>query len=427
MKLTKYFIPMLKDSPSDAKIKSHILMLRAGLIQKTASGIYSWLPYGLEVLKNIENIIADEQKKAGNLQVLMSTIQSADLWKESGRYDAYGSEMLRITDRHSKDLLYSPTNEEQITNIFKTYVKTYNDLPKNFFQIQWKFRDEIRPRFGVMRGREFFMKDGYSFDLDEEGARKTYENVYETYVKTFRRMGLQVMTVRADSGAIGGNLSHEFHVLADTGESGLFYDNRVNYETISCSDLINTYAVSDEKHDPSICPVPEEFLSTKRGIEVGHIFYFGRKYTESADAYVLGPDGKKIYPEMGSYGIGVSRLVGAAIESSHDERGIIWPEEISPFKYCIINIHQGKSSSDEFSEDVYNSMISLNQKVLYDDRNERAGVKRSCMELIGIPFHIIISEKLSLEKNIELINRKTGEVQILSFESFCKGVYSNEK
>ncbi|MDX1580500.1 MAG: proline--tRNA ligase, partial [Alphaproteobacteria bacterium] len=353
MRLSRYFLPTLKETPSEAQIVSHRLMLRAGMVRQSAAGIYSWLPMGFRVLRKIEQIVREEQDRAGAQELLMPTIQSADLWRESGRYDDYGKEMLRITDRHERDLLYGPTNEELITDIFRDNVRSYKDLPLNLYHIQWKFRDEIRPRFGVMRGREFLMKDNYSFDLDQEGARNSYFNMFVAYLRTFARLGLPTVPVRADSGAIGGDLSHEFHILAETGESQVFYDSA--FEAYSLDQLANAdrglaeeladlYAAADEMHKPEACDLPEEKLRHRRGIEVGHIFYFGTKYSEAMRAVVAGPDGEQIPVEMGSYGVGVSRLVGAIIEASHDDRGIIWPEAVAPFKVGLINLKPADDS-----------------------------------------------------------------------------------
>jgi prolyl-tRNA synthetase len=422
MRLSVYFLPTLKENPSEAQIVSHRLMLRAGMIRQSAAGIYSWLPLGQRVLRKVEQIVREEQDAAGAQELLMPTIQSADLWRESGRYDAYGKEMLRIIDRHDRELLYGPTNEELITDIFRRDVKSYRDLPKTLYHIQWKFRDEIRPRFGVMRGREFLMKDAYSFDLDYAGAKRSYEAMYQAYLKTFARMGLTAIPVAADSGAIGGNLSHEFHVLAETGESQLYYD--AAYEdvmrsgTIDISVLGTYYAAADEKHDPNGANVPPpDRLRTARGIEVGHIFYFGTKYSTAMNAVVVGPGGEPVTVEMGSYGIGVSRLLGAIIEASHDAAGIIWPESVAPFKVGLINLKAGDAKCDAACEDIYRLLSENKVEVLYDDRDERAGVKFNTMDLIGLPWQLVVGPKGLANGVVELKSRKSGEKHEMSIES----------
>ncbi|MDR1266918.1 MAG: proline--tRNA ligase [Holosporales bacterium] len=412
MRWSSYFLPTSKEVPAEASIASHQLMLRAGLVAPTAAGIYSWLPFGLRALLKISNIVSEEQEAIGANQVLMSTVQPADLWIASGRYDAYGEEMLRFKDRHEHELLYGPTNEEQIADIFRRFVKSYKQLPQNLFQIQWKFRDEIRPRFGVMRGREFLMKDGYSFDLNRAGAEKTYWEVFNAYIRTFRRMGLTPIPVRADSGAIGGNMSHEFQILAPAGESLLYYDAVWDDPAnASDEDLSAAYAVAEEKHDPSSCPVPPERLRQSRGIEVGHVFYFGDKYTKSMGVSVMGQDGSPIYPEMGSYGIGISRLVGAIIEASHDEKGIIWPEPVAPFYVGIVNLQEEDARCTEVSATLYKSLHDMGVDVLYDDRLERAGEKLADMDLIGLPWQILVGPQKLQEGIVELKNRRTGHVQ----------------
>ena len=418
MPLSQYFLPTLKEIPSEAHIASHRLMLRAGMIRQASAGIYSWLPLGLRVLRNIEQIVREEQDKAGAQEVLMPTIQSADLWRESGRYDAYGKEMLRITDRHDREMLYGPTNEEQITQIFRDNIKSYKELPKCLYHIQWKFRDEVRPRFGVMRGREFLMKDSYSFDLDYAGATKSYETMFNAYLKTFKRLGVTAIPMQADSGAIGGTLTHEFHILAETGESGVFYD--VAYDELAAKDgidldaLSKLYARTDELHDPNAPGVPPpDRLKTARGIEVGHIFYFGTKYSKAMGAVVSGPDGQPVTVEMGSYGIGVSRLVGALIEASHDDKGIIWAENVAPFKVGLINLKTGDAACDAVCERLYETLPSC----LYDDRDDRAGVKFADMDLIGLPWQVVVGPKGVAAGIVELKNRATGEKHELSIES----------
>lgn len=402
MRLSNYFLPLLKENPSEAQITSHRLMLRSGMIRQLSAGVYNWLPLGLMTLRNIEQIIREEMNKIGNMELLMPTIQPAELWQESGRYEDYGKEMLRITDRHERAMLYGPTNEEVITDIFRSNCRSYKDLPKRLYHIQWKFRDEIRPRFGVMRGREFLMKDSYSFDLDYEGAKKAYFDHHAAYLKTFERMGMKAVPVRADSGAIGGDLSHEFHIIAETGESALFYTDDLSY------------AVTDEKHDAKSAP---SNLNEARGIEVGHIFYFGTKYSKAMGAEVVNSKGESVTVEMGSYGIGVSRLVGAIIEASHDQAGIIWPESVAPFRAGLINLKAGDAVTDKFAEEIYAALQKAGVTVLYDDTDERAGAKFAAMDLIGLPWHIIIGPRGAASRTAELKNRKTGEKQELSAES----------
>jgi prolyl-tRNA synthetase len=431
MKLSQYFLPTLKENPIDATVASHQLMIRAGMIRQTASGIYTWLPLGLRVLRKVEKIIRDEMNAAGALEVLMPTIQPAELWIESGRYDAYGKEMLRIKDRHDRDILYGPTHEEVITDIFRKNVTSYKDLPKNFYQIHWKFRDEIRPRFGLMRGREFLMKDSYSFDLDEASAIKTYNLMYETYFKIFRKMGLKPMAVRANTGAIGGDLSHEFHILADTGESAIYYDKKFDEPNLSLADAKNLYAMADEMHVLEKCPIASDQLATKRGIEVGHIFNFGLKYSKAMNASVMGVQGSpylggaserqdnlsggamgvnnKIYPNMGSYGIGVSRVVAAAIEANHDANGIIWPKEIAPFQVALINVRAGDELCDKVCEEIYSSLSARQVEVIYDDTKNSLGQKFATADLIGIPTQIIVGPKSAAAGKVEIKNRQTGE------------------
>ena len=350
----------------------------------------------------------------------MPTLQSAELWRESGRYDDYGKEMLRITDRHDRDLLYGPTNEELITDIVRASIRSYRDLPKHLYHIQWKFRDEIRPRFGVMRGREFLMKDNYSFDLDRAGAEASYRKMFVAYLRTFARMGVVAIPVRADSGAIGGDLSHEFHVLADTGESDLYYDQRFEEYTLAqmkaadlslVSELETLYSAADEKHDPAACTVPESDLRHRKGIEVGQIFYFGTKYSEAMNAQVTTSDGTTVPMEMGSYGVGVSRLVGAIIEASHDENGIIWPSAVAPFDGALINLRPGDEECTKASDGLYEALKATGVDVLYDDRDERPGVKFAEADLIGLPWQIIIGPRGLKEGVVELKDRKTGEAE----------------
>lgn len=425
MRLSRYFLPVLKENPSEAQIVSHRLMLRAGMIKQASAGIYSWLPLGFKVLRKIENIVHEEQQRAGHMPMLMPTIQSADLWRESGRYDAYGAEMLRIKDRHDRDMLYTPTAEELITDIFRAHVGSYKDLPLTMYQIQWKFRDEIRPRFGVMRGREFYMKDGYNFDLTKEDALHAYNRHLVTYLRTYERMGLQAIPMRADSGPIGGDDTHEFLVLAETGESEVFYDSAVtdltfgdreiDYDDVAqCAAIMdeftNLYARTDETHDPALFDaIPEERRRVARGIEVGQIFYFGTKYSEPLGAMVQGPDGKQTPVHMGSHGIGVSRLLGAIIEASHDEKGIIWPEGVTPFHCGIVNLKQGDAEADAACDALYKSITALGLEPLYDDTQERAGGKFATMDLIGLPWRITVGPRGLKNGVVELTSRRTGE------------------
>jgi prolyl-tRNA synthetase len=414
MKLSRYFLPTIKETPSEAQIASHRLMLRAGLIKQQAAGIYSWLPLGLAVLRNIENIVNDELQKAGCVPLLMPTLQPTELWKESGRYDALGKEMLRFNDRAERELLYSPTNEEMIVDIFRSYIKSYKQLPKNLYQIQWKFRDEVRPRFGVMRGREFLMKDAYSFHASVEDATREYWKMYDVYHAIFKRMGLQTIAVRAETGAIGGDLSHEFHVLAETGESAIYYDKkfdalREGKISMSGDEQRKLYAAADEMHKADSCPVAKEDLREARGIEVGQVFFLGNKYSKAMNVSVATSDGGTVHPEMGCYGIGVSRLVGAIIEASHDEAGIIWPEAVAPFKVGLINLRQGDEKCDAACEKLYGELTAKNITVLYDDTDARAGEKFATQDLIGTPWQVTIGPK-GVESGIaEVKNRKRGE------------------
>jgi prolyl-tRNA synthetase len=415
MRLSQSLIPTLKETPAEAQIASHRLMLRAGLVRQMASGIYAWLPAGLRVLQKISDIVRAEQNAAGAQEILMPTIQSAELWRTSGRYDAYGKEMLRITDRHDRELLYGPTNEEMVTSIMADAVKSYRELPQMLYHIQWKFRDEVRPRFGVLRGREFLMKDAYSFDLDYEGALLAYKKMMLAYMRTFQRMGITAIPMRADTGQIGGDLSHEFHILAPTGESGVFYDAAFETGDAFAADDVATfyermtsiYAATDEKHDGAAWAlIPDERKREGRGIEVGQIFYFGRKYSETMGFSVIGPDGAKVFPEMGSYGIGVSRLVGAIIEARHDEAGIIWPDAIAPFGVAILNLRKGDAATDAICEELY---AALGADALYDDRDERAGTKFAEADLMGHPWQVIVGPRGAAAGRVELKRRATGE------------------
>jgi prolyl-tRNA synthetase len=433
MRWSRAFLPVLKESPADAQIVSHKLMLRAGLVRQTAAGIYAWLPLGFRVLEKVEQIVREEQNRAGAQEMLMPTLQSAELWRESGRYEAYGPEMLRIRDRHDREMLYGPTNEEMITMLFRDEVKSYRDLPRTLYHIQWKFRDEVRPRFGVMRGREFLMKDAYSFDLDEAGARQSYYTQMLAYLRTFQRMGIQAVPMKAASGPIGGDLSHEFIVLAPTGESAVFYD--AAYEEFDWNqaelnygdkaglerlfDRVNsTYAATDETHDAATWEVvPEGKRRTGRGIEVGHIFYFGDKYSSAMGLKVSGRDGMPVTPMMGSYGVGVSRIVGAIIEASHDEAGIIWPEPVAPWRVGIVTMRSDDEASMAAADLVYAQLTSAGVETLFDDRDERGGVKLGSMDLIGLPWQVIIGPRGIASGTVELKRRSTGEREELSLES----------
>lgn len=421
MLLSKYFLPVLKEKPAEAQVVSHSLMLRSGMIRQSSAGIYSWLPLGLSVLKNIENIVRFNMNASGFVELLMPCVQDSGLWRESGRFDVYGREMLSFKDRHEHDLLFGPTNEELITDIVRNSFQSYKELPKVLYQIQWKFRDEIRPRFGVMRGREFLMKDAYSLDIDMESAIKTYNQVFVAYMQTFRDLGLNAIPLAADPGEIGGDLSHEFHVVADTGESTLYYDKKFDILGETLTDDINylksLYAATEEKHNPDNCPLSESELSVRRGIEVGHIFNFGDKYSKPMNAMVNDAGGRRVPIQMGSYGIGISRLVAAIIEVSHDERGIIWPMQVAPFKVSIINLNIKDEKCNQLSIDLYNRFASNNIDVLYDDTSDSAGAKFATHDLIGSPWQIIIGSKKAINDLVELKHRKSGEVQDLSVDS----------
>ncbi len=433
MRVSRAFLPVLKESPSDAQIVSHKLMLQAGLIRQTAAGIYAWLPIGLRVLKKIEQIVREEQDRAGAQEMLMPTIQSADLWRESGRYDAYGPEMLRIRDRHDREMLYGPTNEEMLTAIVRDELKSYRELPRTLYHIQWKFRDEVRPRFGVMRGREFLMKDAYSFDLDEAGARNSYYTQLLAYLRTFQRMGIRAVPMKAASGPIGGDLSHEFIVLAPTGESEVFYDaafEEIDWQqsgldygdeeglTALFEQVSSTYAATDETHDEARWgEIADDRKRTGRGIEVGHIFYFGDKYSASMGLKVSGPDGQMITPMMGSYGVGVSRLVAAIIEASHDDAGIIWPESVAPWQVGLVTMRCDDAKTVLAAEELYGNLTLAGVDTLYDDRDERGGVKLGTMDLIGLPWQLIVGPRGIAAGTVELKRRATGEREELTVES----------
>ena len=440
MRLTNYFLPVLKESPNDAEIVSHQLMLRAGMISQSSSGIYSWLPLGLRVLKKIENIVRDEQDAAGVNEILMPTIQPADLWKESGRYEDYGKEMLRINDRQDREMLYGPTNEEQVTDIFRRSIKSYKELPQLLYHIQWKFRDELRPRFGVMRGREFLMKDAYSFDLDKQQSEISYNKFFVCYLKTFQRLELKAIPMTAETGPIGGDLSHEFIIISQTGESDIYFDSKlleqenelqsINYSE-DLSGLVNSYkslyAVSDDKfnQDNFDKNVLKENQTRSKGIEVGHIFSFGTKYSETMKANVLNNDGKQTTVFMGSYGIGISRLVGAIIESSNDDKGIIWPKSVSPYDIGLINLKQKDNDITAISNGVYEKLLSAGFDVLYDDKNDNPGVKFSRMDLIGLPFQVIVGNKSKNDSILEVKNRKTGDISEVSIENITSFFKNN--
>lgn len=424
MRLSRFFLPVLKEVPGEAQIVSHRLMLRAGMVRQEAAGIYAWLPLGHRVLKKIEQIVREEQNRAGAVELLMPTLQLADLWRESGRYDAYGPEMLRIVDRHERDLLYGPTNEEMITEIFRAYSRSYKDLPKLLYHIQWKFRDERRPRFGVMRGREFLMKDAYSFDLDEQAARVSYNKMFAAYLNTFERLGLKAVPMRADTGPIGGDLSHEFIILAETGESEVFCDARLVEMGAPGVDIdfdgdlqpmvdqrTALYAATDEMHDEKAfeAETPAEHRVSARGIEVGHIFYFGTKYSEPMKAVVTHPDGQDRPVHMGSYGVGVSRLMGAIIEAHHDENGCIWPESVAPFGVGIINLKAGDAETDQACQDAYDALTLAGKEPLLDDTDARAGGKFATMDLIGLPYQLVIGPRGLKEGKAEVKVRATGE------------------
>ena len=432
---SKYFIPTSKEIPSGAKIPSHQLMLRAGMIKQESAGIYSWLPLGLKVLKKIENIVREEQELAGAVEILMPTLQSADLWIESGRYDGYGEEMLRITDRHDTNLLYGPTNEEQVTEIFRSYIKSYKNLPLNLFHVQWKFRDEIRPRFGLLRGREFLMKDAYSFDLNEKDSKISYNKMFVSYMSIFERLGIKAIPVVADSGPIGGNISHEFSIITKTGETEIYYDKRIAHIDISSMLLSNDrdledivdeytklYSATDDKHDKNIfnSQVPEEFKGKGKAIEVGHIFSFGTKYSKPMKAMINDENGKNIPVFMGSYGVGVSRLVAAIIESSFDDDGIIWPKSVTPFDIGIINLGHSDEECIKISNKIKVDLENNGLEVLLDDRDESIGKKYADMDLIGLPYQIIIGPRDLKEEKIEIKDRATKSKESIDLKSVVK-------
>jgi prolyl-tRNA synthetase len=419
MRYSHHFIPLIKENPSEAAIVSHRLMLRSGMIRQHAAGIYSWLPLGLRVLRKVEGIIRDEMNRAGAIEVLMPTMQPIELWEESGR-GGYGTETLKAIDRHDRTLIYGPTHEEVITDVFRKNVRSYKQLPLNLYQIQWKFRDEIRPRFGVMRGREFLMKDAYTFSEDEASHMTLYDTMYATYFRIFRRMGLKVIPFKADTGLIGGDHSHEFQVVAETGESAIYYDRAL--EALTAAEMIDIkairarYSAADEKHDPATCGVAEGDLVQARGIEVGHIFYFADKYSLAMKAMITNSQGAEVPVMMGAHGIGVSRLLGAIIEAHHDEAGIIWPEAVAPYHVGLVNIRQGDATCDALSEAVYAQLQAAGVEVLYHDTDDRAGAKFAAMDLIGLPWQLIVAPRGAETGNVELKCRRTGEVEVLSVE-----------
>ncbi|QXX74117.1 proline--tRNA ligase [Methylovirgula sp. HY1] len=432
MRLSRYFLPILRETPKEAEIVSHRLMLRAGMIRQEAAGIYAWLPLGFKVLQKVTQIVREEMDRAGAIELLMPTLQLADLWRESGRYEAYGPEMLRIKDRHERELLYGPTNEDMITEIFRAYVKSYRDLPKILYHIQWKFRDEQRPRFGVMRGREFLMKDAYSFDIDEAAARRSYHRMFVAYLRIFARMGLQAIPMQAETGPIGGDLSHEFIILAETGESGVYCnadvlnlpipDAGIDYDSDLAQivqDWTTLYAATEDVHDAATFEreTPEEKRIHRRGIEVGQVFYFGDKYATPMRALITGSDGVERPFMGGSYGVGVSRLVGALIEANHDEAGIIWPEEVAPFRVGIANLKVGDAASDAASLQIYQALEKAKIDVLYDDTDERPGAKFATLDMIGLPYQLIVGPKGLAAGTVELKTRATGARENLSIDA----------
>jgi prolyl-tRNA synthetase len=437
MRLSRYFLPVLKETPSEAQIVSHRLMLRAGMIRQEAAGIYAWLPLGLRVLRKIEQIVREEMDRAGAIELLMPTLQLADLWRESGRYDDYGQEMLRITDRHERELLYGPTNEEMITEIFRASVRSYKDLPKNLYHVQWKFRDEQRPRFGVMRGREFLMKDAYSFDVDEAAGRASYNRMFTAYLRIFSRMGLTAIPMRAETGPIGGDLSHEFIVLAETGESAVFCDKAVLDLPIPPEDVdydgdltpiidqwTTPYAATEDVHDAARFErdTPEERRIATRGIEVGQVFFFGEKYSRPMRAMIAGPDGTERPAQMGSYGVGVSRLLGAIIEASHDDAGIIWPDAVAPFGVAIVNLRPSDPDVNAACEQAYSALMASGKEPLLDDTDERPGGKFATMDLIGAPWQLIIGPKGLKDGVVELKRRADGSRQSLPLADALKAL-----
>ena len=433
---SKYFLPTLREVPAEATVLSHKLMLRSGLVRQASSGLYNWLPLGLRVLQKIESIVRQEQDRIGAHECLMPTIQSTDLWQQSGRYEDYGKEMLRIKDRHDRALLYGPTNEEAITSLFAETIKTYKELPQLLYHIQWKFRDEIRPRFGVMRAREFYMKDAYSFDYDQEQGIASYNAMFVSYLRIFQRLGVQAIPMRADTGPIGGDSSHEFVIVAETGESSLYCDSRLlsmrwssdarddakkHAEMVSLA--TSHYAVTDEEYDAQEFErrVPAERRVKTRGIEVGHVFFFGDKYSRPLNAYITTSSGKDVAVQMGSYGVGISRLVAAIIEASHDDRGIVWPTSVAPFQVGLLELGSSsaarKAGQTEAGEEdsLYAMLCREGIETLYDDRADvSAGVKFAEMDLLGLPWQVIVGGKNSEHGSVEVKNRKSGKIEIIA-------------
>ena len=442
MRLSRYYLPLLKETPAGAEIVSHQLMLRCGMIRQESAGIYAWLPLGFRVLKKIEQIVREEQDRAGAVEMLMPTTQSAELWRESGRYDAYGKEMLRITDRADREMLFGPTNEEMITEIFRAGVRSYKDLPKMLYHIQWKFRDEVRPRFGVMRGREFLMKDTYSCDLDKEAARESCNKMFVAYLRTFARMGLTSIPMRAETGPIGGDLSHEFIVLADTGESGVFCDKRLLDLEVPGADVdydddlqsvidryTDYYAATEDVHDQAEfeAKVEKGDRIAARGIEVGQVFYFGDKYSKPMRAVVTGPDGKETPVEMGSYGVGVSRLAGALIEAFHDGEGGKWPVAVAPFHVGLVNLKAGDEATDAACAKAYDALTAAGLDVLHDDTAARPGEKFARMDLIGLPFQLIAGPRGLADGKVEVKRRADGHRDEVSLDAAIEMVTRDVK
>jgi prolyl-tRNA synthetase len=423
MKLSKYYLKTLKESPRSATVPSHNLMLRAGMIKQSSQGIYTFLPLATKVLNNINNIIKEEMTKSGFSEVIMPLIQSASLWKESGRYDSYGKEMLRVKDRHENEMLFGPTAEEVATDIFRQDIVSYRDLPCSFYQIHWKFRDEIRPRFGILRGKEFLMFDGYSFDIDEDSALLTYFEYYKAFMRVFDRIGVDVLPIKADSGPIGGSVNHEFHIPTQTGESDIFYEKDIfdklkNVKNLS--DLDKIISKADVKPETN----QELEIVNNKGIEIGHIFYFGNKYSKPMKANVTSKDGSLIEVKMGSYGIGVSRIIAAVIEASHDEKGIIWPESIAPFKIIII-VASNDNQVIKLAEEFYNFCLENKIDALIDDTEQSIGSKIANANLIGIPYQLIFSDRNNKNSCCEFIVRKSTTNQFIDYQnirSFIKNL-----
>ena len=440
MLLSQFFLPILKENPKEAEIASHRLMLRSGMIQQSSSGIYSWLPLGKIILDKITAICTTEMINAGSNEILMPTLQSADIWKESGRYEDYGKEMLRLVDRNQRNLLYGPTNEELVTEIFRTHVKSYKELPLILFHSQWKFRDELRPRFGVMRGREFLMKDAYSFDVDYVSSIKSYNKMFVAYMKLFKKMGLKAIPMKADTGPIGGDLSHEFIIMAETGESEVYLEKGfLNFEGLLDNVNYNNdlqplfdkytsfYAATAEKHNPENFINNGQSLIKARGIEVGHIFHFGQKYSKPMKANINNDKGENIPVFMGSYGVGLSRLVGAVIEANHDKDGIIWPKEITPWNYNIINLKNGNDECDKVCSDLYSYITQNSDTVLYDNTDDRVGLKLAKADLIGLPYQIIVGPNGIKDKLFDLKHRKSGDIKKLSYNELLNFLNSKRR